>query len=375
MNNFFENVQNDIISDKNIYVGTVIKIDKQYLDGTISVRIDGLDDKLSDNELYDVKPAFAHGFIWYYPKVGEQVLIAVNQKNNNSQRFWLGIINQKPDSLDYSTNNNTNTLTNNKNAIGVFPNYTDVVIHGRDNTDIKLSDKNEGEILIRSGRHTDKSNEFNSINPSFIQLKKNSQIKEVESFKKEKSTFFVPPIHLFYITKDIDYKLTVKKDDNIIFLFDSNDVVEFKTKIQEKKKDFIKWQIITELIEFKDWQRFYNGYKVTKNVVYSKKVINTDKKSIINLAADKIYLLSHKTVKNITDNNDLIDNKRQFELDSELESIPKGESLTMLLDLIIKVIVNHTHPFDNLSTTQDTLVKKLLSFDLNTILNTNIKTG
>jgi hypothetical protein len=375
MNDFFESVQKEIADSKNLYVGIVTKIENDSLNGSIFVRIEGVDDKLTDKQLPIVKPAFSHGFFWCYPKVGENVLVALNTKDN-TERFWLSIINQNPQNLNFADKNELNNFTKNAKANGVYGEPTDVIIQGRNNTDIRLSEKNDGEVLIRSGRFKKNKNEFDTESQAYIQLKKNSKAKKNISVDKTKEVFYIPPTHFFNVVKlGLDYILNIYVNDTIVWTFKTDNINLLKKEIQLNKTKFPKWKLVTLLKEFKNWQIFYGGYKNVKNVNVVKEDTSDEKLSVINIAADKIFLFSHLKTKNVLDNKDLVTNERQKELEKELQSMVNGEKLVELLSLMVKVLVNHTHPFDNLASTQDSLVKKLVGFGLDSILNENIKTG
>jgi len=127
------------------------------------------------------------------PKVGEAVFIfTFDDDTRYADRFYIGPIISSPlklkeDTIDKtalaslsisptSPNVDVNTI---KAAQGVFPNFQDVAVQGRDNADLILK---ENEVFLRAGQHVlDNNKIFNKRNPTYIQLKFNAKIKESEN--------------------------------------------------------------------------------------------------------------------------------------------------------------------------------------------------
>lgn len=132
------------------------------------------------------------------PKVGELVLVMVQSSAERfNDRFYLGPVISSPINLDkdISTNSSsslsfgvtgpTEDISKIPLARGVYENPQNVVIEGRNNTDII---QRKEEILLRSGKFlTDNPLEFNSKNPGYIQIKSNF------NYNIENDKFFTGP--------------------------------------------------------------------------------------------------------------------------------------------------------------------------------------
>jgi hypothetical protein len=127
-------------------------------------------------------------------------------------------------------------------------------------------------------------------------------------------------------------------------------------------------------------------FKPTKQNLIPKKVQDFDK-SVGVMGGDELYLLSHKSQKLDVGKIDLkntlygIDENRfADEIEPKTSSLVRGEELIDLLDLIVRFMVNHVHPYHGMSpvptsvdgVTVDTLLKELLDAK-DKILNKNIR--
>lgn len=175
-----------------IHIGTVTSVYDDSDGGRIEVRTNA--DKFTSEHL-DAFPLLPKMF-QTAPKVGEAVLVLYTQLGNNqSQRFYIGPIISQPqkqeeDTYYYGEGQATSLfhganatpyerISNYSETNGAFPQQSDVAIVGRKTEDIILKD---GEIDLRCGirgsqEYTDKKPGivgnvvFNSINPSYLQLK------------------------------------------------------------------------------------------------------------------------------------------------------------------------------------------------------------
>ena len=175
------------------YYGNVVSNFDEVGANRIKVRIKGVDDALSNEDLSYAFPMLQK-FFHVIPKVGETVLIFIPDiKNPFIDRLYLGPIisqpqNLKKDSNLYSAKSALNsgikevkpapfTIPENK---GVYPDLTSIAIQGRDNSDIILKEK---EIIIRAGQFDSNTIEgeipkFNIKNPSYIQIKHDVLLKD-----------------------------------------------------------------------------------------------------------------------------------------------------------------------------------------------------
>ena len=176
---------------RTIYYGEVTSIDDDTDGGRIKARIQGFDNRTSNEDLpwcYPMLPKFFH----VYPQIGEVVRIFIeNIKYPERSRFWLGGIISQPQKIGYdsiytalSTTNLGLTLpepapTTYPDAIGVFPLKTDVAVIGKINTDVILR---INEVHIRAGKHENENIlKLNTKNPAEISLVYESNNNEFQS--------------------------------------------------------------------------------------------------------------------------------------------------------------------------------------------------
>jgi len=168
---------------KNVFYGKVISIDDELDMLRIKVRIFGIDDKISDDELPLCQP-FLPKFIHILPKTGEGVKVLISDMDKPYRlRFWIGstisqyerIFNENYNSsltgTEFEKISPTKSISTIPNTEDIFPKKDDVALVGRDNTDIILKNK---EVRLRAGKH-EVSNIFklNQKNPSYLRLKIN----------------------------------------------------------------------------------------------------------------------------------------------------------------------------------------------------------
>ena len=165
---------------RTIYYGEVVSIDDPTDGGRIKVRIQGLDNRSSNDDLpwaYPNLPKFFH----VIPQVGEIVRIFIeNMKYPERARFWQGSIISQPQKIGFDSVFTALSTTNLgfstpepapsslPDAQGVFPTVTDVAIIGKVNTDVILK---LNEVHIRAGKHeNDNILKLNTKNPAEISL-------------------------------------------------------------------------------------------------------------------------------------------------------------------------------------------------------------
>lgn len=201
-----------------INIGTVESVFDDSDGGRITVITNG--DKFSSEHL-DAFPLLPKMF-QTAPKPGEAVLVIYSQLGNNqSQRFYIGPIISQPQKLEedlyhYGEGQATslfygsNTvpyerISNYQETNGAFPKQSDVAIIGRKSEDVILKD---GEIDIRCGIRHDTPYDskkpgivgnviFNSINPSYIQLKYRKNKQSIANIVADKINFISNNNNLF----------------------------------------------------------------------------------------------------------------------------------------------------------------------------------
>ena len=166
----------------NIPTGKVVSITDEYDGNRIKVRIKGIDDKYTDDDLPYAFPLLPK-FVNMVPTIGESVFIFfVNDANKYDNRMWLGPIISQPQKLKYDPHYyssasllSSGVLSPEKapstipEAKGVYPDKKYLSIQGRDNTDIIFKER---EIVLRAGKFEKTNNlKFNKKNVGYIQIK------------------------------------------------------------------------------------------------------------------------------------------------------------------------------------------------------------
>lgn len=104
---------------------------------------------------------------------------------------------------------------------------------------------------------------------------------------------------------------------------------------------------------------------------------NEDNSSTINVVANKINLISHNGAHtyNLTDREELINSDTQKEVEELSQSIVYGEKLVQFLSLIQQYVLTHVHPYHGMASDPGQTKLDVLNFELESILNKNIKTN
>lgn len=108
---------------------------------------------------------------------------------------------------------------------------------------------------------------------------------------------------------------------------------------------------------------------------YPNKKQNNDSRSSINIVADNINILSHKSINdyNLTDENDLITDEELNRIIESAHELPYGDKLVEFLKIFVTAFKTHTHPYAGLPPCTDSSFKALDEYNLNDILSKNIK--
>lgn len=353
-----------------------------------------------------------------------------------SQRFWIGpIISQLQylegqDYLDAYSMLNTGYKTPDQsidtlpNAKGAYPSKDNVSIQGRENSDLIFKPR---EVLMRAGKTEITDNlKFNQKNPAYIQLKfDNTDIEKEFIDKTVEETIFVPPTHVITAKMDIttesgdslDDNLTEKeynqfqnaqyfvsvttkdvKTGDIIDTFTNNGnfytsyesaLTAINEKIEEQQGNYPKWKIVSTLkgVLTKFGQDgdsktvlYPNNTTTTKRVIKEKKlrkVSNKPSSSVLNVVADKINLISHNGEHNfdLTDPENMITTDMQNKINTEAHPLVYGDKLVEFLNLVKEYVKIHVHAYHGLPSNDETSKIDLLNYDLNAILNKNIKSN
>lgn len=388
--------------------GEVVWIDDQFESREIRVRIPQFDKNIDNND--DLPPCYplTSPFFHFVPQVGDRVAVILDRVYssdkivNQEKRYYLSVSISQPQNIDrdpyyYTANANESDgwtkrdkpISQIPTARGVYPRKEDVSLVGRDNADVTLRD---GEVLIRAGRHEQGDYlQFNRKNPSFIQLRYG-----LNGDSKEKKTRTVtkieqiPADYTIKITTDTNYRLLIKvivrQNNSTIEQFSAsytnkeNLVIEAKTKIREYQSKYVKWELRVVDDDFADLPTLYpNNTRLIKQEV----AFNEDGEftefagSCINVVSEKINLISPKSGGNFntTDPEKQIDEQTQLELNSSLHPMVYGDKLIEVLNLFKDFAKSHSHPYAGMATVQDEILKKLLNYNLESIIDKNIRIG
>lgn len=178
--NPYKRSSDDITTTRTIYYGEVISIDDSTDGGRIKARIQGLDNRKTNEDLpwsYPLLPKFFH----VYPQIGEVVRIFIEDvRFPERSRYWLGSVISQPNKIGFDSIYTALSTTNMgltvpepapstyPDADGVYPLKTDVAIVGKVNTDVILR---INEVHIRAGKHENGNVlKLNTRNPAEISL-------------------------------------------------------------------------------------------------------------------------------------------------------------------------------------------------------------
>ena len=360
------------------------------------------------------------------------------ETNQKSQRFWFGPVISQQDKLDGEEKENgirglykswtkpDKPFSEIETANGLYPDKKEIAIQGRGSGDLIFK---KDQTVLRIGKFKEDNRlKFNDVNLGYIQLKDGD-----EDLKKEFKTeeievdVFTPPN--YFVKADIrsilsdgtileqnltpeEYSVATQHEVSIIKVnYKTNKIEETyqnETSINlDTREDAVKlaieileldiregrrWQLQTRVKEIlevygEEEQNSFNTYivtypgstkkeKRTKTKLEFSKDISGTKSSIINVVADRINLVSHdgEHTYELTDNEKLITAETQNNIHTTAQSIVFGEKLVEFLELVKNYVNAHVHPYHGLPADPEASKLNVLNFDLETILNKNIKT-
>ena len=361
-----------------------------------------------------------------YPKVGEYVYIFTLNKNQNQQlRFFLGPI---IDTFEHLSKNDADTLETNADVrsnkkspptiIGIYPQREWISIQGRENSDIVFKPQ---EVLIRAGKHKfSQPLVFNGDDAGYIQIKygdpETKEVLKTEKVREVKIREFDGFVTATLINAQVgiyDYQVSIRvtdKNNNFVgilyerftgrenaILFIKETFLELLNNSNPKKRskildtngkeinpsyDLSKFRYLENGIpELKDWivgiNKTLETKLVEKTVRTTETIFGEKGGSVVNVVGDKINLISHanKPKFKLLDPNQTITPDQQLKINSESQPIPYGLILNDFLGLVKSFVANHVHPYHGLPPDPDPVVTQILNYDLNTILNQNVRTA
>lgn len=394
-------------SQKIFYFGEVVSIIDPFESRTIKVRLSDFDSKIENQDLPDAYPMQV-AFFHYVPQVGERVMVFLDRHYNadksvnQEKRYYLAVTISQPQRIDYdpfhytASSNESDGWTQREKPISEIPEAKgtyaekDVIgFIGRKNTDILQKD---GEILIRAGKHLkENKTQFNNIDPAYIQIRHGlNNASNARKTKVVTEVEIIPATHIITVVADEKNRLTVRVfrvidgfiNENHSNSFDNRDslVIEAKTKIKEFQLKYRNWSLKTDVPELSSLPKMFpNNQKFVRKEVEIKEQNQYDQfaGSVINIVAQKINLLSHKSEKayNLTDPVQTIDAETQLEINSTSHQMVKGDVLRDFLKLVVSVLTNHVHPYHGKNCSREKIVEALLNFNLDSLLDENIRLG
>lgn len=180
------NNNNNIVTTRSIWTGTVISNVDEFDGNRLSVRIQGLDRGIEDDDVSLICCPLFPPFNGLLPKKGEAVMVFLSDTSKPfSLRYWAGPVISQYQNIDEDPIDSALSLTPEarvkplkpistiKNANKIFPVEKDDKENlnniGRDNTIIK---HRKNELTLNTGRHlTNKNTELNEKNPTFTRLR------------------------------------------------------------------------------------------------------------------------------------------------------------------------------------------------------------
>jgi hypothetical protein len=219
----------------------------------IKVRLSPEDNNKSDTELdfaFPILPKMLH----IKPKVGEAVLVLLATMNDgNSQRYYIGPVISQDHKLNFDPyfcgadsflrgayKKFDVAPRMNPEQQGILPKDDDIVIRGRKNADIQITDN---DVIIKSGvKVVNESNNyemsFNTKNPSYIKTRYHTE--PLIDGSKSTSTIVGDKIVLLSNTSPNYFNLTDRND--LITDKELNNVIDsaYKLPYGEKLVEFLK---------------------------------------------------------------------------------------------------------------------------------------
>lgn len=117
--------------------------------------------------------------------------------------------------------------------------------------------------------------------------------------------------------------------------------------------------------------------KTTEDVTITETVFDQSKGSVINIVSNKLNLISYANKQGfkLLDPDLTITSDQQIRINSEAQPIPYGYVLNEFLGLVKSFVAGHVHAYHGLPPDPDPTVTQILNFDLNLVLNENVRTA
>lgn len=382
--------------------------------------VDG--NRLTTSELSDCYPLLPK-HLNVYPKKGEYVYILTLAKGSPQQiRYYIGPVVDTYGQLNYAPDDQSETNAPIKSDLskqpdkGIYPGRNYVSIQGRNNSDVVFKDE---EVLLRAGKYVyNDPFKFNSQDTGYIQIKYGQP--ELKKTKKEKKTPIVKlPSFDGFVTATLtnitavvyDWVVNMRFEDNNnqfigriykSFTSEDNATSFIKETFLDLKKNgssaksiplivnnfgvkttvtnFSNYKFINSSVpQIKDWD--INPKTVTEEktetVDVEETVFNDSKGSVVNIVSDKINLISYGNQYGfkLLDPESTISAEQQLKINTDSQPIPYGYILNDFLGLVKTFVASHVHAYHGLPPDPDPIVNQILNFNLESILNQNVRTA
>jgi len=395
----------------NIHYGVVQKV---LPSNVLQVKITGVDNEDSSENLIKCIPLLPL-FLNITPKANDGVLILQKDNNLKGERFWIGPLHSREDRISDESSVNAKSIlaagpTNAggdirglKGVKGLYSNDNEVAIQGKGSGDLIFK---EDETVLRINKFDgDDRLKFNNTNIGYLQLKnpieliKDTVEKEVIEIISSPPEFQIDVIirglasdgeitseddikaeeYQIFIRKIDKDKITVNLSNSELTLLDAKTYAIEQIGIITGGVE--KWQLLTESVSLQ--KQYPSNYNFSDTEEIKKKVktqttkgIKKSKDSIINVVADRINLISYdgEHAYNLTNNGELINNETQKDIQETAQSMVYGEKLVEFLGLVKDYVTSHVHAYHGVTSDPEESKNNLLGFELETILNKNIKT-
>lgn len=182
--NFGSNMGKDTRTMQLLYYGKVVSNIDDKEAKRIKVRIDGLDDALTDDKLPYSFPILPKN-ISVLPKINELVIVMIADMGNSTQdRFYFGSLTPQQNQLFHSDVLTAQAGLNSGKApfnvpsrkipetTGVYSNSDDLNLEGRSNAEIRFD---TNRLMLRVGKHTNEKIQnvpvLNTTNQTYIDMR------------------------------------------------------------------------------------------------------------------------------------------------------------------------------------------------------------
>lgn len=310
-------------------------------------------------------------FFHVRPQVGEMVFVIVeNPGDASSVRYWIGPIISSKLKLSFQGYedafkifNKTSFISNQKtsgdlNLSTLLPGDADVAIQGRNDADLILKNR---EVFLIAGKFSDQKNfQVNTEYPSYLRLKQINNATATESEKgtvvivkhkinveiaQDNSNKFVGTI----IVKDAVTSLELINDSNS-YLVRSDIINWLNDQIDSAKEKYPNWEFSSSAPEFKNYLTRFD--KTSTPDTGSALLTTTSNQEILQKYSEAIMVSTNiniysprgkfrgDDIKSFEKNQDL---KSFGQFSDTLHPAIFGDETLRVLDLIIKLLLNHIH--------------------------------